>query len=124
MKARVELWKSVSPFIFLYIMLTFRSQVTFLRKTRGSRLNIFAPVSDLSSLAKSEIERSELEAGPMNDIAVAGGQVLGDEWTTHVVEVRDLGYHGLTSTYILFIEPNWNCPSCQVRLSYISPNHP
>ncbi|KIJ51469.1 hypothetical protein M422DRAFT_157971 [Sphaerobolus stellatus SS14] len=72
LKARVEIWH----------------QITFLRKTRGSRLNIFAPVSDLSSLAKSELESSELEAGPRNDIAVSGGQVLGDEWTTHVVENR------------------------------------
>lgn len=66
---------------------SFSSQVTFLRKTRGSRLNIFAPVSDLSSLAKTGSERNTLEAGPKNDIAISGGQVLGDEWTTHVVEV-------------------------------------
>ncbi|KAF8577784.1 hypothetical protein K439DRAFT_1417887 [Ramaria rubella] len=73
MKARVEIW----------------NQVTFLRKTRGSRLNIFAPVSDLSSLAKTRLEESQLKAGPHNDIAVSGGQVLGDEWTTHVVENRE-----------------------------------
>lgn len=59
----------------------------FLRKTRGSRLNIFAPISDLSSLAKTGSEGNLLEAGPRNDIAVSGGQVLGDEWTTHVIEV-------------------------------------
>lgn len=61
--------------------------MTFLRKARGSRLNIFAPVSDLSSLSKSESEGSVFEAGTKNDVAVAGGQILGDEWTTHVVEV-------------------------------------
>jgi hypothetical protein len=71
----------------LCLFLTYLSQVTFLRKTRGSRLNIFAPLSDLSSLAKTGSEGSPLEAGPRNDIAVSGGQVLGDEWTTHVVEV-------------------------------------
>ncbi|GJJ08366.1 hypothetical protein Clacol_002580 [Clathrus columnatus] len=70
LKARVEIW----------------NQVTFLRKTRGSRLNIFAPISDLSSLAKSESEGDIFEAGPKNDVAVTGGQILGDEWTTHVVE--------------------------------------
>ncbi|KAF8490734.1 hypothetical protein JB92DRAFT_3128678 [Gautieria morchelliformis] len=45
-------------------------EVTFLRKTRGSRLNIFAPISELSSLAKTGSEGSL------------------DEWTTHVVENR------------------------------------
>ncbi|KAF8525934.1 inositol hexakisphosphate-domain-containing protein [Hysterangium stoloniferum] len=72
MKARIEIW----------------NQVTFLRKTRGSRLNIFAPVSDLSSLAKSESEGSAFEVGPKNEIAISGGQVLGDEWSTHVIENR------------------------------------
>ena len=81
------------------------SQVTFLRKTRGSRLNIFAPISDLSSLAKTGSEGKLLEAGPRNDIAVSGGQVLGDEWTTHVVEVClspkiNLGQYFLSSNRI------------------------
>ncbi|KAG1720160.1 inositol hexakisphosphate-domain-containing protein [Suillus lakei] len=66
------------------------SQVMFLRKTYGSRLNIFAPVNDLSLLSRSGTEDKALVAGQKNDVEIAGGQLLGDEYSDHVVKVRSL----------------------------------
>lgn len=65
------------------------SQITFLRKSRGSRLNVFAPVNDLSALSKTgNAARSSVHiAGKQNDVAIAGGQILGDEWSDHVLKV-------------------------------------
>ncbi len=63
------------------------SQVRFLRKTYGSKLNVFAPINDLSSLSKSNFETRSFVAGKQNDLAIAGGQVLGDEYTDHVIKV-------------------------------------
>jgi hypothetical protein len=64
------------------------SQVKFLRKSYGSRLNIFAPINDLSSLSKTGSEGPFLMPGKRNDVAIAGGQILGDEYSDHVVKVR------------------------------------
>ncbi|KAJ3567855.1 hypothetical protein NP233_g6086 [Leucocoprinus birnbaumii] len=64
------------------------NQVRFLRKTYGSKLNVFAPVNDLSSLSKSGFETRSLVAGKKNDMAIAGGQILGDEYTDHVIKNR------------------------------------
>ncbi|KZT29832.1 hypothetical protein NEOLEDRAFT_1174835 [Neolentinus lepideus HHB14362 ss-1] len=64
------------------------SQVTFLRKTHGSRLNVFAPVNDLSALSKTGSEGRALVLGKKNDVAVSGGQILGDEYSDHVVKNR------------------------------------
>ncbi|KXN91655.1 Paladin [Leucoagaricus sp. SymC.cos] len=64
------------------------NQIRFLRRTYGSRLNVFAPVNDLSSLSKSGSERRSLVAGKKNDMAIAGGQILGDEYTDHVIKNR------------------------------------
>ena len=63
------------------------SQIKFLRKTSGSRLNVFNPVNDLSSLSKSGSEERSLVPGKKNDVAIAGGQILGDEYSDHVVKV-------------------------------------
>jgi hypothetical protein len=63
------------------------SQVLFLRQSFGTRLSIFSPVNDLSSLSKSGPQRS-LVRGQTNDVAISGGQVLGDEYSDHVVKVR------------------------------------
>lgn len=71
----------------------------FLRKTYGSRLNIFQPVNDLSSLSKSGAEGRALVAGQRNDIAIAGGQILGDEYSDHVVKVRVVGKHNFASAH-------------------------
>ena len=60
------------------------SQITFLRKVYGSRLNVFAPVNDLSTLSG---ETRALTAGQSNDVAIAGGQILGDEYSDHVIKV-------------------------------------
>ena len=60
----------------------------FLRKTYGSRLNVFQPINDLSSLSKSGSEARALVPGQKNDVAIAGGQILGDEYSDHVVKVR------------------------------------
>jgi hypothetical protein len=65
------------------------SQVLFLRQSFGTRLSIFSPVNDLSSLSKSGRQRS-LVRGQTNDVAISGGQVLGDEYSDHVVKVRIL----------------------------------
>ncbi|KAG1726694.1 inositol hexakisphosphate-domain-containing protein [Suillus paluster] len=72
LKARTEIW----------------NQVMFLRKTYGSRLNIFAPVNDLSILSRSGTEDKSLVAGQKNDVEIAGGQLLGDEYSDHVVKNR------------------------------------
>lgn len=72
LKARIEIW----------------NQVLFLRKTYGSRLNIFAPVNDLSLLSRSGTEDKSLVAGQKNDVEIAGGQLLGDEYSDHVVKNR------------------------------------
>ena len=62
------------------------SQVEFLRKGDGFKLSVFAPVTDLSSLSKSSTEGAVVP-GRNNDLAVSGGQVLGDEYSDHVVRV-------------------------------------
>ncbi|KDR78950.1 hypothetical protein GALMADRAFT_244621 [Galerina marginata CBS 339.88] len=64
------------------------NQIKFLRKQYGSRLNVFAPVNDLSSLSKSGMATRSLLPGKKNDVAIAGGQVLGDEYSDHVVKSR------------------------------------
>ena len=66
------------------------SQITFLRKQYGSRLNVFAPINDLSSLSKSGSATRSLLPGKKNDVAISGGQVLGDEYSDHVMKVRTL----------------------------------
>lgn len=60
----------------------------FLRKSHGSRLNVFAPINDLSLLSRSEAEDKSLVPGQKNDVEIAGGQMLGDEYSDHVVKVR------------------------------------
>ncbi|KAH7913592.1 inositol hexakisphosphate-domain-containing protein [Hygrophoropsis aurantiaca] len=72
LKARTEIW----------------NQVMFLRKSYGSRLNIFAPVNDLTLLSRSGAEDKSLVAGQKNDVEIAGGQLLGDEYSDHVVKNR------------------------------------
>ncbi|CAL1716907.1 unnamed protein product [Somion occarium] len=72
LEARTEIW----------------NQITFLRKSHGSRLNVFAPINDLSSLSKSSAEGGSLVAGQRNDVTIAGGQILGDEYSDHVVKNR------------------------------------
>ncbi|CAE6436067.1 unnamed protein product [Rhizoctonia solani] len=62
MEARTEIW----------------NQVGFMRKA-GLRLNVFAPVADLSAISKGESVQAP---------QLAGGRVLGDEWTDHVVKNR------------------------------------
>ncbi|PPQ89339.1 hypothetical protein CVT25_003176 [Psilocybe cyanescens] len=64
------------------------TQIKFLRKQYGSRLNVFAPVNDLSSLSKSSSATRTLLPGKKNDVAIAGGQILGDEYSDHVVKNR------------------------------------
>ncbi|KAF7323269.1 hypothetical protein HMN09_00107700 [Mycena chlorophos] len=65
------------------------NQIKFLRRSYGSRLNVFAPINDLSSLSKSNWEDRQLVPGRKNDVAIAGGQILGDEYSTHVVKNRN-----------------------------------
>ncbi|THG97465.1 hypothetical protein EW026_g4541 [Hermanssonia centrifuga] len=72
LKTRTEIW----------------NQIMFLRKTYGSRLNVFQPISDLSALSKSGSEGRALIAGQNNDVAISGGQILGDEYSDHVVQNR------------------------------------
>ncbi|KAJ6561916.1 inositol hexakisphosphate-domain-containing protein [Mycena capillaripes] len=72
LKARTEIW----------------NQIKFLRKSYGSRLNVFAPINDLSSLSKTNWEDRALVPGQKNDVAIAGGQILGDEYSNHVVKNR------------------------------------
>ncbi len=62
-------------------------QVTFLRKSHGSRLNVFSPVNDLSALSKTGAADRALLPGQQGDLTIAGGQILGDEYSDHVVKV-------------------------------------
>jgi hypothetical protein len=90
-KARTEIGKYVCELpdtLLLLTFLFFSSQVRFLRKTYGSKLNVFAPINDLSSLSKSGSETRSLVAGKKNDLAISGGQILGDEYTDHVIKVN------------------------------------
>ena len=61
--------------------------MTYLRKIHGSRLNVFAPVQDLSAISMTGSEGLSATAGLRNDVTIAGGQILGDEYTDHVVKV-------------------------------------
>ncbi|KAI0091045.1 inositol hexakisphosphate-domain-containing protein [Irpex rosettiformis] len=72
LKSRSEIW----------------NQIKFLRKSHGSRLNIFQPIGDLSLLSKSSSEGRALIPGQKNDVVIAGGQILGDEYSDHVVKNR------------------------------------
>ncbi|KAL0953290.1 hypothetical protein HGRIS_004539 [Hohenbuehelia grisea] len=72
LKARTEIW----------------NQVNFLRKSYGSRLNVFAPVNDLSTLSMTGSQSRSLVPGKRNDLAITGGQILGDEYSDHVVKNR------------------------------------
>ena len=71
----------------IVIELSLSSQILFLRKIHGSRLNVFAPVNDLSALSKTGSEHLSLIPGKNNEVAIAGGQILGDEYTEHVIKV-------------------------------------
>ena len=68
------------------------SQVTFLRKTHGSRLNVFAPINDLSALSKSGTEIQTMNIPLYQDIEVTGERILGDEYSDHVVKVRTVPF--------------------------------
>ncbi|KAI0749707.1 inositol hexakisphosphate-domain-containing protein [Daedaleopsis nitida] len=72
LKARTEIW----------------TQVMFLRKAHGSKLGVFTPINDLSALSKSGADHRALLPGQQNDVAIAGGQILGDEYSDHVVKNR------------------------------------
>jgi hypothetical protein len=73
------------------------SQVMFLRKSSGSRLNVFAPVNDLSVLSKTGWQNRALVPDPKNDVAITGGEILGDEYSDHVVKVcTDLLWEGVS----------------------------
>ena len=80
----VSLVLLLTPYCFWVII---QSQVTFLRKSYGSRLNVFAPVNDLSMLSKSGSQERSLIRNQKNDVAISGGQVLGDEYSDYVVKV-------------------------------------
>ena len=52
-------------------------------------------MNDLSALSKTgSADRADtLVAGQKNNVAIAGGQILGDEWSDHVVKVGCLFLH-------------------------------
>ncbi|KAH8826577.1 inositol hexakisphosphate-domain-containing protein [Flagelloscypha sp. PMI_526] len=72
LKARTEIW----------------NQTSYLRRAHGSPLNFFAPIHDLSSLSKSGSETRDLVPGRRNEVAIRGGQILGDEYSGYVVKNR------------------------------------
>lgn len=62
----------------------------FLRRS-GLTFKVFAPISDLKQISKIGLQGYEQQAlDPMrkNNVTIAGGQVLGDEWAEHVVANR------------------------------------
>ncbi|KAK7032337.1 hypothetical protein VNI00_013296 [Paramarasmius palmivorus] len=66
LKTRTEIW----------------NQIKFLRKSiSGLRLNVFAPVTDLSALSRSGSQGRALVPGKKNDVAISGGEILGDEYS-------------------------------------------
>ncbi|PFH53133.1 hypothetical protein AMATHDRAFT_138191 [Amanita thiersii Skay4041] len=73
---------------WLNVSLIYDSQVKFLRNTDVFKLNLFTPVNDLSSLSKSGTEDKVMVPGRKNDVAISGGQILGDEYSDHVVRHR------------------------------------
>ena len=84
------------------------SQVTFLRKSHGSRLNVFAPINDLSALSKTGAADRALLPSKQGDLTVAGGQILGDEYSDHVVKVdKVLNADGGLHADAIIIEPQW-----------------
>ena len=53
-------------------------------------------MNDLSALSKTGSESLSLVPGKNNDVAIAGGQILGDEYSEHVVKVSFIrSYVGL-----------------------------
>ncbi|KAH9945040.1 inositol hexakisphosphate-domain-containing protein [Epithele typhae] len=72
LKARTEIW----------------NQVSFLRRAHGSKLSVFTPINDLSTLSRTGGDRRALLPGQENNVAIAGGQILGDEYSDHVVRNR------------------------------------
>ncbi|KAJ7613946.1 inositol hexakisphosphate-domain-containing protein [Roridomyces roridus] len=69
LKARTEIW----------------NQIKFLRKSSGSRLNVFAPIHDLLALLKTDWVDRAFVLGKNSRV---GGQVLGDEYSAHVFQHR------------------------------------
>lgn len=64
------------------------SQIVFLRRAHSSKLNILAPISDLSAISKDSSDAQATQVpGQKNDAAITGGQILGDEYAEHVVKV-------------------------------------
>jgi hypothetical protein len=82
------------------------SQVLFLRRSYDTRLSIFSPVHDLSSLSKSG-PRLSLVRGPPNDVAISGSQVLGDEYSDHVLKVRHFVIECVAGSSYPVTEPEW-----------------
>ena len=78
--------------------------MSFLRKQHGSRLNVFAPVNDLSTLSKTGSGTRALLPGRKNDVAITGGQILGDEYSDHVVKVSAL--HLISGSLCLTLNSN------------------
>ncbi|KIM67616.1 hypothetical protein SCLCIDRAFT_1210267 [Scleroderma citrinum Foug A] len=72
LKARSEIW----------------NQLKFLRKSQGSRLNVFAPINDLFLSSRSGTADKSLIVGQKKDVEVPGGQLVGDEYSDHVVKNR------------------------------------
>lgn len=89
----------------------------FLRKSHGSRLNVFAPINDLSTLSKTGGDNRALLAGQRNDVAIAGGQILGDEYSDHVVKVNsdDGPFPSTKQLIIYYLEPEWDHSAGRVR---------
>ncbi|KZV73066.1 hypothetical protein PENSPDRAFT_575124 [Peniophora sp. CONT] len=72
LKPRTEIW----------------NQILHLRKSHGSRLNVFAPVHDLTALSRSGSMERATTRGHRNDVQIAGGEMLGDEYSEYVVKTR------------------------------------
>ena len=64
-------------------------------------------MNDLSALSKTgNVDRAgTFVAGQKNDVAIAGGQILGDEWSDHVVKVCRTGLAGQRKRLMRFFFP-------------------
>jgi len=56
-------------------------------RRNASRLEIFAPIEDLSLISRGS-RKGRLDALIENELGISGGQVVGDEWADLVVKNR------------------------------------
>ncbi|KAF9029800.1 ankyrin [Hymenopellis radicata] len=83
----------------------------------GARLNVLAPINDLSALSKSGSTGRALVPDTKNDMAISGGEILGDEYSTHVVKPPVMG-NGVRLAGAPIFSINASVPECAPSLAF------